>query len=80
MTPQDRKYIIEARRKLIQKHNTAIFRLVNDALPEEMDTDFFTVIGHWDCPDSPFGVCMYDTFEDSAKDDCLFCHQPEERK
>ena len=31
----------------------------------------------WDCPDSPFGYCAYDSQD---LDDCLFCHEPEERK
>lgn len=34
----------------------------------------------WDCPESPFGLCAYDTYIDPAKDNCIFCHQPFERK
>ena len=34
----------------------------------------------WDCPKSPFGLCVYDHYEDGAHDNCLFCHGPEERK
>lgn len=34
----------------------------------------------WDCPDSPFGLCVYHHIEDRAHDDCVFCHDPAERK
>lgn len=42
---------------------------------------FGIVIGFfWDCPDSPFGLCAYDHYDDPAHDDCIFCHEPSERK
>ena len=34
----------------------------------------------WDCKESPLGKCAYDFFEDPSRDDCIFCHDPEERK
>lgn len=37
----------------------------------------------WECdePDkNPFLLCVYDDSEDPCLDDCLFCHQPYERK
>jgi len=34
----------------------------------------------WDCPKSPFGYCAYHKFDDRAWDNCLFCHDPYERK
>jgi hypothetical protein len=37
-------------------------------------------IGGWECGESPIGVCVYDTEEDPAMDDCLVCHHPRERK
>ena len=39
--------------------------------------------GGWECEDkvnNPFFNCVYDDREDPVHDDCLFCHQPEERK
>lgn len=35
---------------------------------------------HWDCPESPTDHCVYNREKDPAQDDCLFCHQPYERK
>lgn len=32
-----------------------------------------------DCEGSPTGYCIYDTYEDQMKDDCLFCHDPLDR-
>ena len=34
----------------------------------------------WECADSPIGVCIYDVLDDPARDHCIFCGQPEERK
>lgn len=33
----------------------------------------------WGCP-GPLGVCVFNAEEDSCFDNCLFCHEPEERK
>ena len=38
------------------------------------------VPGTWDCDTSPIGTCVYYYPEDPAHDNCLFCHEPEERK
>ena len=35
--------------------------------------------GDWDCDKSPLGICFYNK-EDGAMDDCIFCHNPDERK
>ncbi len=37
-------------------------------------------VGEWDCSDSPFGYCIYNPLLDRALDNCIFCHQPHERK
>lgn len=36
--------------------------------------------GAYECPTSPTGRCIYDDRDDPAHDDCLFCHDPSERK
>lgn len=38
------------------------------------------VPGTHKCSESPLGTCIYDYFEDPSRDDCLLCHEPEERK
>ena len=35
---------------------------------------------NWDCEKSPFAMCAYDIIDDRAKDNCIFCGQPHERK
>jgi hypothetical protein len=35
--------------------------------------------GSWECPNSPLGKCFYEQ-DDGAMDDCIFCHEPDERK
>ena len=41
-----------------------------------------TKLGHmmWDCDSSPFLFCAYNVVKDPAKDQCIFCGEPEERK
>jgi hypothetical protein len=34
----------------------------------------------WECPNSPFGTCVYDHQQDRGHDNCLICGEPEERK
>ena len=38
------------------------------------------IIGSWECPTSPIGVCIYDADADECLDDCIYCHEPSERK
>ncbi len=40
----------------------------------------FSVVGTWDCPKSPCGLCCYDHYKDPVHDECVYCGQPEERK
>jgi len=34
----------------------------------------------WECKKSPFGYCVYDTWKDSAMNNCIYCGEPYERK
>lgn len=61
--------------------------LVNELNEEHKnDNDFKKLsendleIGFHSCPNSGFGKCLYNVSNDSCRDDCLYCHQPEERK
>ena len=61
----------------------AIEKLEHKIVWEALNGDYRTLyhkIGVWECIESPIGVCMYDDMDDPAWDDCLFCHEPDERK
>lgn len=52
---------------------------------ETMENDFddaqwFHISTEWECPESPFGWCMYHIIHDPAMDGCVFCGEPKERK
>lgn len=32
-----------------------------------------------ECPGSPIGTCIYDTYEDPMKDQCIICDEPADR-
>jgi hypothetical protein len=55
-----------------------ITHLVQEVMPDY--SPFYMHIGHWACVMSPIGLCVYDTIRDPAKDSCLFCEEPLERK
>ncbi|MFW6002549.1 MAG: hypothetical protein ACOCQD_04345, partial [archaeon] len=40
------------------------------------DAQWFRVSPAWDCPDSPFGLCMYHIVHDPSQDCCVFCGHP----
>lgn len=48
----------------------------------DFDSLAHTISTFWTCDNtkSPLGFCVYNHFEDRALDNCLFCHQPSERK
>ena len=54
-------------------------KIVKKVFPE-FDFTYQISSWHWECKDSPFGMCVYDLVEDRHMNDCLFCHQPNERK
>lgn len=41
---------------------------------------FALVLGEWICKGSPAGYCVFNRFDDRARDHCLFCGYPDERK
>ena len=54
-------------------------RIVKQVFPE-FDWMYQVISYEWECSQSPIGYCVYDSIDDPAHDDCLFCHDPEERK
>jgi len=66
----------------IQRHaGYTISQVLEDAVP---DQSYYGVwkLGPtvWDCNKSPVLLCVYDSIEDPAMDQCIFCGDPEERK
>lgn len=54
---------------------------LREALAQQYDLKAETLtLGHWECPDSPIKRCVYNQDVDPCCDDCIICHDPEERK
>ena len=51
-------------------------KFIMEQLPYELDLEY----SDWDCVWSPIGMCVYNVEKDPAKDDCIYCHEPYERK
>ena len=54
-------------------------KIVKKVFPE-FDWMYHSVSRLWKCRESHIGYCVYDVVDDPAHDDCIFCHEPEERK
>jgi len=75
----------EAFEKADRARLTARSRLLNaygEVLKESGHNpeDITVPVDGWNCEKSPLGKCAYGFFEDPSRDDCIFCHEPEERK
>lgn len=64
-----------------------IVKYIEDAVREKLQKekppqDEFVCPGFWECPVSMNlkGYCIYNRTVDPAMDDCIFCHEPHERK
>lgn len=42
--------------------------------------NYGTSFGNWDCEKSPVKKCVYDYDSPMRDDDCIYCHNPDERK
>jgi hypothetical protein len=65
---------MKAHSKTAAKLHSELVELVN--LPDGHGM----IIGNWECPTSPIGFCIYDIDADNGIEDCLYCHEPSERK
>lgn len=63
---------LEAHRLTIQREKLVVIAK-NLGIEDSERLDF----GHWDCEDSSQDRCVY---LDGDEDNCVFCHQPYERK
>ncbi len=58
-------------------------RQIISSISEQLSCPSYEVwVGQWQwpCDQSPVGICLYNTVTDPAKDHCLFCGDPDERK
>ncbi len=77
-TAENRRDAVEGEiEKLVQ--NT-----VHPLFPEtDKNSLVYLISWGWKCEsqdENPFLLCVYDGNEDPCLDDCLFCHEPQERK
>jgi hypothetical protein len=61
-------------RKAAEILNACVVELVKIPVGHHM------IVGSWECPTSPVGFCIYDVDADDGMEDCLYCHEPSERK
>ena len=45
-----------------------------------LDMEWVSVSSEWKCEASPLAYCVYDLTSEKGYDECVYCHQPNERK
>jgi hypothetical protein len=69
--------VFESIGELKYKLNTIV---ADKCFPDDRFEAQFHRVSHWDCNESPIGLCLYHNIEDPAHDSCIYCGEPEERK
>ena len=80
MSKSDMKFLLLSMHDIQMTASATISQILDEVIPSEHQC--FTKLGDtiWDCKSSPFLFCAYNVVEDPAKDQCIFCGEPEERK
>ena len=80
MSKWDMKALLLSMHDIQRQASATISQIIDEIIPWEHQG--FTKLGYtmWDCELSPFLFCAYNVVEDPAKDQCIFCGEPEERK
>ena len=73
------KAVLKAKTEHINALKEEIREIVYEHTPEKYPT-YYEIDTFWGCVKSPFGWCCYDHFKDRGHDNCIFCHEPQERK
>jgi len=67
--------------RLFEVHARELIKKLKEAMSSVLDVPVAALeIGRWSCPTSPTGYCWYNLEKDHDRDDCLYCHEPAERK
>ncbi len=79
---------IEEAKALVREHRYAtqdlegeLLRLYNSILTKHgIATQYMIAPGTCQCDESPIGSCVYNYFQDPCHEDCIFCHESEDKK
>jgi hypothetical protein len=81
------KVLLGMKRNIESLITDAIDRAVPDGIVPDREGyemsdggQWFKTTDVWECPESPFRLCMYHIINDRAMDCCVFCGEPYERK
>ena len=73
------KEMHETASKIQDKVSDMLQIIVQRTHPDLDPTNLFCPF-HWKCENSPCGYCVYDDYEDTMWDNCLYCGLPYGRK
>jgi len=77
------KIVVEANRVLKERDIKLPFTTPDgEKFPNVLrSTTLFQISNDYDCPESPFGWCMYDLFlNKDIENNCVFCNQSKDRE
>lgn len=72
------KIAADERARRLEKEAKELLIGIADEL-KGIDPEDLYLSAAMDCETSPTDLCIYNTYEDPMKDDCLFCHDPLDR-
>ena len=76
----DRRIMLQSMMQIRREAGSTISGIINEVVPEKYTHICKLGPYGWQCEDSPVGLCVYDSIEDRAMDQCIFCGWPDERK
>lgn len=79
MTPEEIRNKIQELRREQEILEAKVSQVAQEGMPE-YNSLWYVISDFWKCEKSPIGLCVYDDEKDQYHDDCIFCHNPEERK
>tara|TARA_R100001244_G_C5113459_1_gene121703 strand:- start:78 stop:326 length:249 start_codon:yes stop_codon:yes gene_type:complete len=80
MSERDMRISLQSMTRIQREAGSTISRILDGAVPEEYIGYAKLGPSEWGCARSTVGLCVYDSIEDRAMDECIFCGEPEERK
>ena len=80
MSAVDMRIMLQSLARIQREAGSTISGILNEVVPEKYTHICKLGPYGWQCEDSPVGLCVYDSINDPASDQCIFCGDPDERK
>jgi hypothetical protein len=80
MSAVDMRILLRTMMSIQREAGITISRTLDGVVPEKYMGYAKLGPSGWGCTKSPVLLCVFDSIEDRAMDQCIFCGEPDERK